>query len=167
MYNSRRGGRVALADCLMGYSTRAFKVAPNGELRRFSYARFRRLWDRDALDSLPENAGSHTDFAIVSVSTHERGPVKLKNLELIRLQLDASGRFGEEQHLRHLAAAGGLVQAWHEDQSRQGDASSILPAANRFARKQHDREFSWEPSEAQWQALAAFIDAWPLKAPRV
>jgi hypothetical protein len=150
----------------MGFGIRTFKVDPNGELRRFSYARFKRLYDGEALEALPEHAGGHADFAIVYVRTRVDRPVAVTNIEFTRLHLDASGRFNETERLRRLRAAGELLDAWHQDQYRQRDSSRILPAANRFARKRHDREFSWEPSKAQRATLVKLLDSWPQKLPR-
>lgn len=143
----------------MGFGIRAFKVDPNGELRRFSYVRFKRLFDGEIPESLPEHAGGHADFAIVYVRTLVRRPVAVTKVEFTRLRLDASGTFSETERLGMLRGAGELLDAWRNDQHHQKPASRILPAASRFARKRHNREFSWEPSPAQWATLAKLLDS--------
>lgn len=146
-------------NALKGFGVRAFKLDPNGELRRFSHVRFKRLFDGEIGESLPEHAGGHADFAIVYVRTLFRRPVAVTKVEFTRLRLDASGRFSETERLRMLRGAGELLDAWRNDQHRENRASSILPAASRFARKRHNREFAWEPSPSQWTTLAKLLDS--------
>ncbi len=132
-------------------SVRVFLLDDTGELVRFPYARFSRLWRHDPLESLPKSSTRFVCFALAYVQLVDRQPYRLLDIEYPRYQLDAEGRFDQEAVQRSLQAAAKMTEAYFFKPAE--DESNVIRAEHRFYRARYKGEFNWKPSPKQREEL--------------
>ena len=132
----------------MGWSTRVFLVDEVGEIQRFPYARFKRLWDGDPDEQMPDSAGTFLHVAIAYVETFSRKPLCIRHVDCLRIKLDKKGRIAKDwiQSAMRLAADG-VDWSWLDNESN--GPKNLVPAGYLFSRKRYKHEFSWEPTTTQ------------------
>ena len=136
----------------LGLSVRAFLVNDGGELLKFPYARFKRLWDHNPRESLAEYAGRHARFAVGYVETADRKPVRVQHVDYIRIKLNSDGRLDPSELQRALRlAAECMDHSWLGTQTAR--AGNVLHAKHLFSRRRYKNEFSWNPSDKQRENL--------------
>jgi hypothetical protein len=137
----------------MGFSVRAFLVNDRGDLERFSYARFQRLWRRDPNEYVPGRAGAYVCLAIAYIETFGGAPSRIKHTDYIRLKLGPDGRLDKDAQWRSLSLAAGSMDL----PALVPDPDQLIRAEHVFYRRQYQREFCWVPSRAQEQSLVRLI----------
>src|SRR4051812_23513236 len=80
----------------MGWGHRVFVIDSADEISRFSYSRYRRLWDGDESAAVPEMRNSKVRFATVIVETINRRPKKVLGIDCTTLEFDKFGRLDQK-----------------------------------------------------------------------
>ncbi len=134
----------------MGWSTRAYLVNKTGEIQRFPYARFKRLWNGDPTEQLPDYAGTFLRVAIAYVETVNRKPLCIRHVDYLRIKLDKTGRITEDwtQSALRLAVETVDLSSLHTQPN-----SPIVRAGHLFSRRRYKHEFSWEPTKIQQEEI--------------
>ncbi len=132
----------------MGWSTRAFLVDEAGGIQRFPYARFKRLWDGDPAEQMPDFAGQFLCVAIAYIETHNRRPLCIRHVDYLRIKLDKKGRIAKDWIQSSMRLASDSVD-WSWLQKESGGPKNLIPAGHLFSRKRYKHEFSWEPTKSQ------------------
>lgn len=136
----------------MGWSIRSFLVNEAGVIQRFPYARFKRLWNGDPNEHMPDLAGTFLFVAIAYVETLNRRPLCLQHVDYLRIKLDPKGRIAKDwiQSAMRLAAES-VDLSWL--QKEPGGPKNLVPAGHLFSRRRYKHEFSWEPTNPQKEAI--------------
>lgn len=135
----------------MGLSIRSYVRAKTGEISRIPHARFERLWNGDDREAWPEYASDHVYLAIAYVETEDGEPVRLAQVDYLRLKLDAQGRLGAEVRQRMLRLSAESMDL--SFLSSRTQPASLIAASHRFARRQRQHEFSWKPTMEQEKSI--------------
>ena len=126
----------------MGIGIRIYMVNDDGTLKRFSLARFERLFRRDEKERLPEYAGQRIRYVFAAVDLVNRKPVNLLWLEFNYLTLDSEGRL-DEQELRDRRRTGADMSWFPGDKERQ---DKVIDAQHLFAQRRYKAKHNWEPT---------------------
>ena len=137
----------------MGWSTRAYLVNKAGEIQRFPYARFERLWNGDPTEQLPDHAGTFLRVAIAYVETVNRKPLCIRHVDYLRIKLDKKGRIAKDwtRSAMRLAAESVDLSWLHKESS---GPKNVVPAGHLFSRRRYKHEFSWEPTKTQKEEIS-------------
>lgn len=82
----------------MGIGVRVFVVGTDGELQKWSYKRFERVFDGQ--ESVPAFAGRRLQYAMLFVDLEERRPVRVKHVEWRVLRIDNDGKHNPTAAMR-------------------------------------------------------------------
>ena len=66
-------------------------------MKKISHAKYNRLCDVDADESLPEFAGKKIRIAVVAVLTEQRRPIHVLRMDCIYVNVDDQGRFNPQE----------------------------------------------------------------------
>jgi hypothetical protein len=132
----------------MGWSIRAFLVDEVGKIQRFPYARFKRLWNGDPNEQMPDFAGTSLRVAIAYVETLDRRPLCLRHVDYIRIKLDKKGRIAKDWIQSSMRLAADSVD-WAWLQKEPDGPKNLIAAGHLFSRKRYKHEHSWEPTKPQ------------------
>ena len=121
----------------MGTGVRIFVIGTDGDLRKWSYKRFERVFDGE--EAVPEFAGRRLQYAMLFLDLEERKPVSVKYAEWRVLRIDGNGLHNPTAAMR--AAMDAISPA-------------PLPAAIVDARARFNRRAStWTPTPKQKAAI--------------
>ena len=67
-----------------------------GEIQRFPYARFKRLWNSDPDEQMQDFAGTFLRVAIAYIETVNRKPLCIRHVDYLRIKLDKKGRITKD-----------------------------------------------------------------------
>jgi hypothetical protein len=132
----------------MGWSTRAFLVDKTDGIRRFPYARFKRLWDGDPAEKMPDFAGRFHCVAIAYIETQDRRPLCVRHVDYLRMKLDKKGRIAKDWIQSAMRLASESVD-WSGLQKEPNGPKNLIAAGHLFSRKRYKHEHSWEPTKPQ------------------
>jgi hypothetical protein len=132
----------------MGWSIRAFLVDEAGEIQRFPYARFKRLWDGEPAEKMPDFAGQFLCVAIAYIETHNRRPLCIRHVDYLRIKLDKKGRIAKDWIQSSMRLAADSVD-WSWLQKESAGPKNLIAAGHLFSRKRYKHEHSWEPTKPQ------------------
>jgi hypothetical protein len=76
----------------MGGGSRAVFIDDDGQVNRFSCARYRRLYDGDESAAVPEMRNKKVRFAFAHLETTNRRPTKVRDVSYLILPFDKYGR---------------------------------------------------------------------------
>ena len=136
----------------MGWSIRSFLVNGAGEIQRFPYARFKRLWDGDPNEQMLDFAGTFLHVAIAYVETLNRKPLCIQHVDYLRIKLDKKGRIAKDWIRSAMRLAADTVDLSWLHQGPSGP-QNVVPAGHLFSRRRYKHEFSWEPTKTQKEEL--------------
>lgn len=118
----------------MGIGLRYFAVSSDDTVKRWTQARFKRVWDGS--EPLPEFAGRRLRYALVIVETYEREVVALRGVEWNVMALDPAGKHDRMAAMNDAVAVMSAVNTPYP--------SPIADARRRF----YHRRVHWEPTRA-------------------
>jgi len=126
----------------MGISLKIFIVNDDGSLKRLPLMRFERLQQGDPEEHLSEYAGKRIRYALVAVETENRKPIDINLIQYSYLSIDSKGRIDASEEERGARLALEMLPPMSSEENQQ----KIIYAQHRFAKKQYDDQFTWEPS---------------------
>jgi hypothetical protein len=130
--------------------TLIFLEDAKGTLRKFSEARYSRMFSQDENESLPEYAGSWLRFAQITVGMRPRQPPVVLQVHYIRHKVAKDGRFEPAGLLGHLHLGASQAEPMFRSVL---DPDSLPDVATQMRQNELARELLWEPTTAQDQAV--------------
>lgn len=130
----------------MAMRIRVFFFGDDGAITRVPLARFERLSNDEEV--FAEHAGERVRCAMVFLEMHNRKPVGLYDIEFTIIPFDPEGRIdsAESQRAMRFAAETFVLP---EVPVRE----NVIDIKPFLARKRHQEEFSWSPTEAELRSL--------------
>jgi hypothetical protein len=126
----------------MGMSLRIFIVNDDDSLKRLPLAKFERLRRGDPKEHLSEHAGKRMRYALVALEMENRKPIGINLIQYSYLTIDSKGRIDAAERERGARLALEMLPPISSENIDQ----NIIDAQHRFAKKQYDHQFTWEPS---------------------
>ena len=123
-------------------SLRIFIVNNDGSLKRLPLMRFERLRQGDPEEHLFEYAGKRIRYTLVAVETENRKPIDINLIQYSYLSIDSKGRIDASEEEREARLALEMLPPMSSEENQQ----KIIDAQHRFAKKQYNERFTWEPS---------------------
>ncbi|MGD2271745.1 MAG: hypothetical protein PVI06_15190 [Desulfobacterales bacterium] len=127
---------------IMGLGTRIFIANDNDTLKRMPIMRYHRLFKRDPEERFLEYAGNRIRYVLVALEFKNRKPAEILRIQYSYLAFDQKGRLREDERER----AARLSMEMIKPSPPEENPNRIIDAGYKFAKKQFDREFRWEPS---------------------
>jgi hypothetical protein len=126
----------------MGLGTRIFIVNEDDKLKRMPIKRYHRLFRRDPEERFLEYASNRIRYVLVVLELKNRKPVEILKIQYSYLSFDQKGRLREDERER----AARLSMEMIKPLPPKEEFNHVIDAGYKFAKKQFDREFRWEPS---------------------
>jgi hypothetical protein len=126
----------------MGIGTRIFFINDDDIIHRFPLAKFERLRRGDPRESLPQYAGKRLRYALVVLEMQNRRPINIIMVQHSYLYFDSEGRIDTVERQKAATLAVNMLPPSPEERQ----AGQVINAHHRFAKKQHDRRYSWTPT---------------------
>ena len=123
-------------------SLRIFIVNDDDSLKRLPLAKFERLRRGDPKEHLSEYAGKRMRYALVVLEMENRQPIGINLIQYSYLTIDSKGRIDAAERERGARLALEMLPPISSENIDQ----NIIDAQHRFAKKQYDHQFTWEPS---------------------
>ena len=98
--------------------------------------------NHDPNECLPEYAGKRVRYALVTVETENRKPIDINLIQYSYLSIDSKGRIDTEELEREERLSLEMLPPISSEENQQ----KIIDAQHRFAKKQYNERFTWEPS---------------------
>lgn len=126
----------------MGAGFRCFIVDDDDSLHRIPTARFNRLLNGEAGESLPEYSGKQKRCALVILEVDGRTPLHIDHIDYVILYFDAQGCLDKSELRRaaHLAVQS-MPPLFADEQP-----GTVIDARSHFYRRRYENEFRWEPT---------------------
>lgn len=141
----------------MGFGIRAFLLGDDGHFTRLPYARFQRLWDGEALETLPGHAGRDARFVLAYLETEQRRAVEIRHLDYLRLKFGADGRIDTAERDRRLRRVAEMAGAAIFKAMQSDEDQGVIRAQDVFLQRQHRHEALWQPTTAQLREIRQLV----------
>ncbi len=130
---------------------RVLVVGKDGVLRRFPWARYRRLYNQPASEGLPEFAGQWVRFVDLVVELEDRRPMRILRTFYVRMKMDPEGRPDPKEmdavmRLSMESADFGV-----------GADPSIIEGSHHWARKKLEERFRWKPTPFEERTIRRMV----------
>ena len=126
----------------MSISLRIFIIDNDDSLKSLPLSKFERLRRGDPKERLPQYSGKRIRYALVALEMENRKPVGINLIQYSYLHIDSEGKIDVTERERGARLALEMLPPISsEKKSRQ-----VIDAQHRFAKKQYDGQFTWEPS---------------------
>jgi hypothetical protein len=135
----------------MGVGTRVF-FFDKDSVRRFPYAKFRRLWEGKTNERLPQYAGKRIKYALVTLGTENRRPIEIINIDFSYVSIDIEGRFDQYEIQEMLMDAMNCLDAPLKKTGR-----NVIDAASAFAKKRYCDKYLWTPTNDELSEISLLI----------
>ena len=135
----------------MGLGLRVF-VFDENDIRKISYARFQRLLDGDAKESLSEYAGKKIKYAVVLIETKNRKPIEVLNIDLGYVYVKHDGKLNQNKLRQGTADAMKAVSFTDEE-----PPANVVDASATFAAKRYRDKHTWAPSQDEMNQIYQLV----------
>jgi transposase len=126
----------------MGLTLRIYIVKDDNTLERLPLNKYERLLDRDPNELIPRYAGKRIQYAAVVVDLVNRKPVDILRTQYSYLTFASDGRLDTKVLRKEGNLAANMILPSIRDRNQPG----LIDASHRFAKKQFDHEYKWEPT---------------------
>ncbi len=146
----------------MGIGIRLFFFDDNS-VKRFSVAKFQRLWNGNVNEKIPQYAGKMIKYAMVIVETENRRPIKIIHWECSYIRIDSKGRFDhnwiEEMRKNAMDCMDPKLLELPDlpEFKEKNTAPNIINAAHVFARKKLHNKYRWIPTDTEFSKIIQLI----------
>ena len=137
----------------MGIGLRIFLVNDDDSIERLAVARYERLLRGDPRESLPQYANKRVRYASVALDLVHRKPVDVLYLHYGILWFDKEGRIDTDEQEKEWRLGVELIPSLLPE----NQASRLIDARHKFARKRYDDHYRWTPSKEVVAALVREI----------
>ena len=126
---------------------------PDGDIRAFPYARFKRIWHRQ--EPFPEFAGREACFVEVVVELTQRHAERALSVNWGKYRIQADGLLDQWYALQ------GAVQAMNAREARGKDpfTEAVIPVNALLAEILYQEGHKWSPTVADLEGLCAAVNA--------
>jgi len=137
----------------MGIGLRIFLVHDDDSIERLPVARYERLLRGDPKESFPQYANKWVRYASVALDLVNRKPVEVLYLHYGILWFDTEGRIDIDEQEKEWRLGVELIPSLLPE----NQASRLIDARHKFARKRYDDQYRWTPSKEVVAAIAKDI----------
>jgi hypothetical protein len=137
----------------MGIGLRIFLVTDDDSIERLAVTRYERLLKGDPRESLPQYANKRVRYASVALDLVNRKPVEVLYLHYGILRFDGKGRIDIDEQEKEWRLGAELMPSLLPEYQ----ASRLIDARHKFARKRYDDHYRWTPSKEVVAALVREI----------
>lgn len=134
-----------------GIGVRIFIFHEDGSIKRVSHRRFEAFHNEHEI--FPEYAGKNLRCAFVVVELRNRKPVEIKVIDPIRLYFEADGSCNQVMRKRKKL----LTKKTTGQTFRAGNSDIVINLEPRTAQKQLEKDFSWQPTAADTNAILELL----------
>ncbi len=128
---------------------RAFFFDSNKGIVRISMKRFGHLGAPGSDEAFPEYANQRIRYALVFLRMENRNPIGIEHAEFGTIDFDSNGHIDKKKQEKRLRVSAAML-----DVSPEQSPENVIRAGALFAKKKHEREYEWVPTDEEMDLLA-------------
>ena len=135
----------------MGFVLRVHFFEERNSIKRIPYAKFDRLFSKDAMEHFPTYAGKKVRCAMTMVELKHRKPVRIVHSDFMIISFTSDGTRDLKEFGRGASLAVNTIDLG------LGQQDNVLNLVPRLSQKRYQEDFTWTPTDEEIELLVGDV----------